>query len=150
MRQLTSFLVVNGPNLNRLGKREPHIYGHLTLADIEMQLIGWGEQRHVQITCHQSNHEGILIDYIHDASEQYDGIVINPGAYTHYSYAIRDALASIDLPIIEVHLSNIHKREAFRHQSVTAPVVWGQICGLGVHGYILALEALLEHKEDDE
>lgn len=138
------FLVINGPNLNALGQREPDIYGNVSLKNLEDELKDFGEESDFAVACFQSNYEGQIIDWIHDAPKQYQGIVINPGAYTHYSYAIRDALASIDLPVVEVHLSNIHKRENFRHQSVTAPVVAGQIVGLGFKGYHFALRFLLE------
>lgn len=141
---MTSILILNGPNLNRLGLREPDIYGTITLADLESSWVEWGKDNKVNVSCFQSNHEGHLIDEIHQASDRYDGIVINPGAFTHYSYALRDAIASIELPVIEVHLSNIHKREAFRHQSVIVPVCMGQISGLGAQGYLLALEALVQ------
>jgi len=137
-------LVINGPNLNRLGLREPEIYGSKTLTDLEKDLLTKGEKVNCEVTCFQSNHEGDLIDAIHEASEQYHGIVINPGAFTHYSYAIRDAIASISIPVIEVHISNIHAREEFRHTSVTAPVTVGQIIGLGFKGYELAILALKE------
>lgn len=137
-------LVINGPNLNRLGLREPEIYGSKTLTDLEKDLLTIGEKVSCEVTCFQSNHEGDLIDAIHEASEQYHGIVINPGAFTHYSYAIRDAIASISIPVIEVHISNIHAREEFRHTSVTAPVTVGQIIGLGFKGYELAILALKE------
>ncbi|WP_226526510.1 type II 3-dehydroquinate dehydratase [Metabacillus niabensis] len=135
-------LVINGPNLNRLGVREPGVYGSNTLTDLEKELLTFGEKLNCEVTCFQSNHEGDLIDAIHEADEQYDGIVINPGAFTHYSYAIRDAIASISVPVIEVHISNVHAREEFRHTSVTAPVTAGQIIGLGFKGYELAILAI--------
>ncbi|MBD1378809.1 type II 3-dehydroquinate dehydratase [Metabacillus arenae] len=138
------FLVINGPNLNRLGLREPGVYGSKTLVDLEQDLFSLAEEYGFDMTCFQSNHEGDLIDSIHEAEDQYDGIVINPGAFTHYSYALRDAIASIALPVIEVHISNVHAREDFRHHSVTAPVTEGQIVGLGFFGYQLALLALLD------
>ncbi|WP_404443288.1 type II 3-dehydroquinate dehydratase [Sutcliffiella horikoshii] len=136
-------LVLNGPNLNRLGLREPAVYGSQTLQDLEAQLQVFAGKHSCELTCFQSNHEGELIDQLHDAEGSYEGIVINPGAFTHYSYAIRDAIASISVPVMEVHISNIHKREEFRHTSVTAPVAVGQIVGLGFYGYELALLALL-------
>lgn len=135
-------LVINGPNLNRLGLREPDIYGSKTLTDLEKDLFALGEIEHIDITCFQSNHEGDIIDAIHEAEGQYDGIVLNPGAFTHYSYAIRDAIASVTLPVVEVHISNVHAREEFRHTSITAPVTVGQIIGLGFKGYELGLLAL--------
>ncbi len=136
-------LVINGPNLNRLGLREPHIYGDKTLSDLEHNLKGMENQHQIEVNCVQSNHEGQIIDWIHEAENQFDGIVINPGAFTHYSYAIRDAIESVSIPVVEVHISNVHARESFRHVSVTAPVTIGQIVGLGFHGYELAVLALL-------
>ena len=138
-------LCLNGPNLNRLGKREPSVYGTESLTDIENSLIQYGKQYQVNISCFQSNHEGQLIDWIHKAEDNnVEGIILNPGAYTHTSYAIRDAIASITIPVIEVHISNIHKREAFRHLSVIAAVCVGQISGLGSFGYQLALETFIK------
>lgn len=139
---MASLLVLNGPNINRLGLREPEIYGSATLQDLEEGLLHWGQKNQVIIQCFQSNHEGELIDRIHQADSEFEGVVINPGAFTHYSYALRDAIASISLPVIEVHISNVYKREEFRHHSVIAPVCLGQIAGLGFKGYQFALEAL--------
>lgn len=136
-------LVIHGPNLNLLGAREPEIYGADTLADINGRIIELGNANQVAVDCVQSNHEGVLIDNIQQAQGQYDFIIINPGAFTHYSIAIRDAIASITVPVIEIHLSNIHRREEFRHKSVIAPVAVGQICGFGANGYLLALQAAI-------
>jgi len=135
-------LCLNGPNLNRLGKREPAIYGSETLEDVKSTLTHHAEN--VQLEFKQSNHEGELIDWIHLAEDEgIEGIIFNPGAYTHTSYAIRDAISSISIPVIEVHISNIHSREYFRHKSVLAAVCAGQICGLGTFGYTLALESFI-------
>jgi 3-dehydroquinate dehydratase-2 len=141
---MAHLLLINGPNLNLLGKREPHIYGSTTLHNLEQELISFANEHGVALTCFQSNHEGEIIDRIHEAEGEYDGIILNAGAFTHYSYAIRDAIASISVPVVEVHISNIHAREPFRHQSVIAPVVAGQIVGFGLAGYRLAILALLE------
>ncbi len=144
---MKKILVLNGPNLNRLGKREPHIYGSETLEDVEAGLIQLATQIGCKVTCKQSNHEGKMIDFIHDAEDKgYDGLIINPGAFTHYSYAIRDAIASVSFPTVEVHISNVHSREPFRHNSVISAVTVGQIVGLGTKGYKLALLSLV--KED--
>lgn len=140
-----SVLVINGPNLNMLGKREPDVYGRETLADIENRVMKLAEQLGVSVDFFQSNYEGEIIDKIHDASGRFHGLVINPGAFTHYSYAIRDAIASVNLPTIELHISNVHAREAFRSHSVIAPITVGQIVGLGTYGYELALRGMVEH-----
>lgn len=137
-------LLINGPNLQRLGKREPEIYGSDTLADLEKSMIQFAGENGVEIVCRQSNHEGDIIDWIGNSEEEFAGIIMNPGAFTHYSYAIRDAVASVSIPLIEVHISNVHTREEFRHHSVIAPVSKGQIVGLGFQGYKLALLALIE------
>jgi 3-dehydroquinate dehydratase-2 len=134
-------LVINGPNLNLLGVREPAVYGHTTLADIEAELVVYGEALGLTVETFQSNHEGALIDRVHDARTSARVIVINAGGYTHTSVALRDALAAVGLPVIEVHLSNVAAREDFRHRSLIAPISAGQIVGLGAFGYRLALEA---------
>jgi 3-dehydroquinate dehydratase II len=136
-------LLLNGPNLNLLGKREPSIYGEQTLKDVEDNVTALGTSLGWEVTSIQSNHEGVLIDHIHEAFFQgYSGIILNAGAFTHYSYAIRDAIAGITIPVIEIHISNIHARESFRRESVMAAVTAGQIVGFGVKGYELALLAL--------
>ncbi|WP_069791764.1 type II 3-dehydroquinate dehydratase [Cyanobacterium sp. IPPAS B-1200] len=138
-------LVLHGPNLNLLGQREPEIYGNLTLVDLDNLLVEKGKMMGVGVVCFQSNHEGNLVDKIHQALGNYQGIVINAGAYTHTSVAIRDALAGVNLPTVEVHLSNIYRREEFRHHSYIAPISVGQISGFGVDSYLLGLQALVNH-----
>lgn len=144
---MTSILLLNGPNLNLLGTREPDVYGRETLADLVTNLSKVMDELGGKLEHCQSNHEGILIDAIHQARGVHDGILINPGAFTHYSYAIRDALSSVALPTIEIHISNIHAREEFRHHSVLAPIVIGQVVGLGMDGYEWALRALVRKIE---
>jgi 3-dehydroquinate dehydratase II len=136
-------LVLNGPNLNLLGKREPVIYGHETLEDVEARVRSAASGTGYEIVCHQSNFEGELLDLIHRYGWICSGIIINPGAFTHYSIALRDALAAVPAPAIEIHLSNTAAREEFRHHSVISPVVLGTIAGLGSNGYVLALRHLV-------
>lgn len=135
--------LINGPNLNMLGIRNPEVYGTTTLADIENELILYGKEKNAEISCFWSNCEGEIIDEIHACYGKIDGIIINAGAYTHYSIAIRDAIESVSIPTIEVHLSDIHKREAFRHVSVIEDVCAEQICGRGKQGYFDALDDLI-------
>lgn len=140
-----SVLILHGPNLNLLGHREPGIYGSVSLETINQSLQKEAELLQVVVFPLQSNHEGTLIDAVHEALGQHQGIVINPGAYTHTSVAIRDAIVAVNLPTVEVHLSNVYQREAFRHHSYIAPVAIGQISGFGANSYILGLWALVHH-----
>lgn len=133
-------LVINGVNLNMLGIREPEIYGYMTLADLEKALELYGEKKSCTIECYSSNIEGELVNKLHAAHGNYHGIIINAGAYSHYSYALRDAIAAINIPTIEVHMSNVFQREEFRRESVIAPVCVGYIAGLGVSGYYCAID----------
>lgn len=143
--QPLSILALHGPNLNLLGQREPGIYGALTLAEINRLLEEEGFKIQAKVFSVQSNHEGILVDTIHAALGQHHGILINAGAYTHTSVALRDAIAAVNLPTVEVHLSNIYRREDFRHHSYIAPVAIGQISGFGGQSYLLGLQALVNH-----
>ena len=140
------FLIINGPNLNLLGKREPGIYGENTYEALCGRLKDFAAAHDSTAECFQSNYEGAILDTIHTADGVYDAIVMNPGAFTHYSYAILDALKAVSVPCIEVHISNVHQREEFRHKSVTAPACVGQICGLGLYGYIAAMSYFLDER----
>lgn len=144
MASLPHILVLNGPNLNLLGTREPDIYGQMTLSELEGFCRSSGEALGLEVSCSQSNHEGELVSWIQQARDSAQGMVLNPAGYSHTSVALRDAIAAVGLPLIEVHLSNIHKRESFRHHSYISAVAEGVICGLGVEGYRLALQALAQ------
>lgn len=144
---MKNLLILNGPNLNLLGTRQPEVYGHTTLADIEDMCQAHVANKDASVAFLQSNHEGVLIDALHDARGKYDGVIINAGALTHTSIAIMDAIKSVELPVVELHLSNIHAREEFRHKSWIGPVAVGQICGFGPFGYILAIDALMSYLE---
>ncbi|KAA0698492.1 type II 3-dehydroquinate dehydratase [Neorhizobium sp. P12A] len=137
-----TIFVLNGPNLNALGKREPGIYGGKTLKDIEADCRSAGETLGFEIDFRQSNHEGMLVDWLHEADDRAVGVAMNAGAYTHTSVALHDAIRAISIPVVEVHISNIHAREEFRHKSMIAPATKGMICGFGPYSYILALHAL--------
>lgn len=142
---MTSLLILNGPNLNLLGTREPEIYGAATLADVEAACAAHGASKGIDVVCIQSNHEGALVDAIHAARGIHAGIILNAGAYTHTSIALHDAIAGTQVPTIELHLSNVHAREEFRHHSYIARVAIGVICGFGAAGYTLAMDAMLTH-----
>jgi len=141
-------LILNGPNLNLLGTRQPEVYGATTLADIAALCDAKAEALGIGVVFEQTNHEGEMIDALHDARSRYAGVILNAGAYTHTSVALMDAIASIPVPVIELHLSNIHAREEFRHKSYIAPVAVGQICGFGAAGYPLAMDAMMAHLGD--
>ena len=142
------YLVINGVNLNMLGVREPGIYGNKNLKALEEDVTKKADELGVKVDFYQSNIEGEIVNAIHSAMGKYSGIIINPGALTHYSYAIRDAFSSVKIPAVEVHISNVHKREEFRHHSVIVSECLGQICGLGFFGYSLALEALVNETKN--
>lgn len=144
---MTSILILNGPNLNLLGTRQPEVYGRTTLADIEAACRAHAETRGIALDFVQENSEGAMIDHIHAARGRHDGIILNAGAYTHTSVALMDAISSVALPVIELHLSNVHAREDFRHRSYIARVALGVICGFGAAGYPLAIDALRTHLE---
>ena len=141
---MKKILVIHGPNINLTGIREPGHYGSTPFAQMNEEFVVYAKANGADCDVFQSNHEGVLIDKLHEAMGVYDGIVLNAGAYTHYSYAIRDAIAAIQLPVVEVHMSNVHKREEFRHHSVISPVCSGVICGFGKNSYILGISALLQ------
>ena len=141
---MKKILIMHGPNINLTGIREPGHYGSTPFAEMNEEFVAFSKANGADCDVFQSNHEGELIDRLHAAMGVYDGIVLNAGAYTHYSYAIRDAIAAIQLPVVEVHMSNVHKREEFRHHSVLSPVCSGVICGFGKNSYILGISALLQ------
>ena len=144
-----NILVINGPNLNLLGKREPGVYGTDSLTQIQGEIVALAKELGVGVEFYQSNHEGGIIDALHNAMDESDGVILNAGAYTHYSFAIRDAITAIKIPVVEVHMSNIHAREEFRHTSVIAPVCRGSILGFGKDSYLLALRAVKNVIEAD-
>ena len=150
MAQAPSVLILNGPNLNLLGRREPEIYGSVTLAEIEASCLRRGAELGLTVECRQSNSEGQLVDWIQEAMDARDGVILNPGAYSHTSIALLDALQAVDLPVFEVHLSNIHKRESFRAQSFVSKVADGVIAGFGADGYLMALEAMARRLIEEE
>ena len=148
MTDPTTILLVHGPNLNLLGERKPEIYGTTTLLEIEADVAGAAGARGAAVLCFQSNHEGALIDFLHERRKLADGVILNAGAYTHTSVALRDAIEAVQLPVVEVHISNTHAREGFRHVSMIAPVCIGQVTGLARAGYTAAVNLLLDHLEN--
>lgn len=147
-KNIQKVMVIHGPNLNMLGKREPDVYGKETLEEINSKLEKLGKKLGIDVDTFQSNYEGAIVEKLHETSGKYKGLIINPAAYTHTSIAIRDALLLLDIPVIEVHLSNIYKREPFRHKSMIADIVTAQIAGFGASGYIMALEAIIPFFSD--
>ena len=147
MSAVRRILVLQGPNLNLLGRREPEIYGATTLAEINEQLVTAAREHGFELDCQQSNHEGVLIDWVQESMGKVGGILINPAGFTHTSVALRDALATSGVPVIEVHLSNVHAREPFRRKSFVSDIAMGTVAGLGPSGYLLGLRALMEHLE---
>lgn len=145
---MDTIAVLHGPNLNMLGRRQPEIYGRITLAEIDAALVARATAAGLRVVSLQSNYEGALIDFLQGEGWSAAGLIINPGALTHYGLALRDALAALSAPIIEVHISNVYRREPFRHTSVVAPVATGQIAGLGWRGYLLAMEWLITHLQE--
>jgi 3-dehydroquinate dehydratase-2 len=143
-----NILILHGPNLNLLGVREPEVYGSMTLGDINNKLIELGRELGADVKCLQSNHEGALIDALHDARSWANGVVLNPGAYTHTSIALRDAISAIAIPVVEIHLSNVYAREEFRHVSMLSAVCKGKIAGFGWHSYTLGLRALVQNFQE--
>ena len=141
---MPSVLILNGPNLNLLGTRQPEVYGHTTLGEVEAMCQDAAKQLGLDLSFEQSNHEGVMIDLIHAAKGTHDALIINAGAYTHTSIALMDAVASVEIPTVEVHLSNIHARETFRHTSYLSKVAFGMLCGFGAKGYVMALDAVAE------
>ncbi len=142
---MTAILVLHGPNLNLLGTREPEVYGSMMLAEIDEKLVEIGKSRGVEVRTFQSNHEGALIDALHDARKWASGVVFNPGGYTHTSIALRDAISAIGIPVVEVHISNVYNRESFRHSSLLSPVCLGKVTGFGWRSYVLGMRGLIEH-----
>ncbi len=142
---MTAILVLHGPNLNLLGTREPKVYGSMMLAEIDEKLVEIGKSRGVEVRTFQSNHEGALIDALHDARKWASGVVFNPGGYTHTSIALRDAISAIGIPVVEVHISNVYNRESFRQSSLLSPVCLGKVTGFGWRSYVLGMRGLIEH-----